>query len=157
MTSNNAFAARTCIVGVVVTNKSNMASHLPEAENLIGSNADMCSDVTGLSSSGSGDLFELSDRSNIYMHYNPPFWIWVDHNSHTAFRDVLHHFAYGLSWSPVALILIKDPLSPRRLCSPCTIISSASKCELNHLLYLHSWSFTVGIKLPSIARWFWTW
>ena len=30
---------------------------------LNGSNADMCSDVAGASISGSGDLFELSDRS----------------------------------------------------------------------------------------------
>ena len=36
----------------------------PEARNLSGSNAGMCSDVAGPSSSGSGDLFELSDRSN---------------------------------------------------------------------------------------------
>ena len=50
MTSNNAFAARTSIVGVVATNEYNMAS-------------DMCSDVAGPSSSGSGDLFELSDSS----------------------------------------------------------------------------------------------
>ena len=55
MTSNNAFAARTCIVGVVVTNESNMVSYFPEAGNLNGVNADMCSDVAGLSSSGSGD------------------------------------------------------------------------------------------------------
>ena len=33
MTSNNAFAARTCIVVVVVTNESNMASYFPEAGN----------------------------------------------------------------------------------------------------------------------------
>ena len=82
MASNNAFAAGTCIVGVVITNESNMASHFPEARNLHGSNADMFSDVAGPSSSGSGDLFELSglDRSNKnnpkslnkVMHYWPP-------------------------------------------------------------------------------------
>ena len=33
MTSNIAFMARTCIVGVLVTNKSNMAQYYPEAEN----------------------------------------------------------------------------------------------------------------------------
>ena len=49
---------------IVVTHESNMASYFPEAGNLNGSHADMCSDVTGRSSSGSGDLFELSDRSN---------------------------------------------------------------------------------------------
>ena len=36
-----------------------MASYFPEAGNLNGRNADMCSDVAGLSSSGSGDFFEL--------------------------------------------------------------------------------------------------
>ena len=45
MTSHNAFAARTCIVGVVITNESNMAWYFPEAGNLNGSNAGMCSDV----------------------------------------------------------------------------------------------------------------
>ena len=48
MASNNAFAARTGIAEVVVKNESNMASYqLPEAGNLNGSNADLCSDVTG--------------------------------------------------------------------------------------------------------------
>ena len=74
MTSIDAFAVRTCIVGVVVTNESNMASYFPEAGNLNGSNADMCSDVAGPSSSGSGDLFELSDRSNTtYFYYFPHY------------------------------------------------------------------------------------
>ena len=49
---------------VGVTNESNMASYFPEAENLNGSNADMCSDVAGPSSRGSGDLFDFSDRSS---------------------------------------------------------------------------------------------
>ena len=39
----------------------------PLAENL---NADMCSDMAGPSSSGSGDLFELSDRSNTMHRYS---------------------------------------------------------------------------------------
>ena len=39
-------------------------TYFPEAGNLIGSNADMCSDVARQSSSGSGDLFELSDGLN---------------------------------------------------------------------------------------------
>ena len=37
---NNAFAARTCIVGVVVKNECSMASYFHEAGNLNGSNAD---------------------------------------------------------------------------------------------------------------------
>ena len=49
---------------VVVTHDSNMASHFPEAGNLNGSNADTYSVVAGPSCSGSGVLFELSDRSN---------------------------------------------------------------------------------------------
>ena len=64
MTQNNTFSARTCIVAVVVTNEFNMATYFPEAGNLNGSNADKCSNVAGPSSSGSGDLFELSDRSH---------------------------------------------------------------------------------------------
>ena len=39
-----------------------MASYFPEAGNLKRINADMCSDVAGSSSSGSGDWFELLDR-----------------------------------------------------------------------------------------------
>ena len=85
MMSNNAFVARTCIVGVVVTSESNMAPYFPEAGNLNGINADMCSDVAGPSSSSSGDLFELSDmsRSHILTIYPatsttwPPSWIWA--------------------------------------------------------------------------------
>ena len=53
MTFNNVSATRTCIVGVIVTNESNMASYFPEAGNLNGSNAGMCSEVAGPSSSGS--------------------------------------------------------------------------------------------------------
>ena len=64
MTSSSAFAARTGIVGVVVTNESNMVSCFPEAVNLNGSDADMFSDVAGPSSIAVGDFFELSDRSN---------------------------------------------------------------------------------------------
>ena len=36
-----------------------MASYFPEAGNLNGINADMCSDVAGPSSSGSGDLLNF--------------------------------------------------------------------------------------------------
>ena len=63
MTSNIAFMARTCIVGVLVTNKSNMAQYYPEAENLNGINADICSYVAGPSSSGWSDLFSRAYRS----------------------------------------------------------------------------------------------
>ena len=49
-------------MGVEFTNELNMASYFPEAGNLNCSNADICSGVAGPSSSGSGDLFELSDR-----------------------------------------------------------------------------------------------
>ena len=59
---------------VVVTHKSNMASYFPEAGNLNGKNADMCSVVANPSSSGSGDLFEPSDRSQIpYFYYFPHY------------------------------------------------------------------------------------
>ena len=49
---------------VVVTHESNMAAYFPEAGNLNGRNVDLCFDVAGPSSSGSGNLFELSERSN---------------------------------------------------------------------------------------------
>ena len=64
------FSARTCILVVVVAHESNMASYFPEAGNFNGRNADMCSDLTGPPSSGSGDLFDLSDKSNTtYFYY----------------------------------------------------------------------------------------
>ena len=80
MTLNNAFAARKCVVGVVVTNESNVASYFPEAGNLNGSSADMCWDVAGPSTRGSDDLFEPSNETdpgslNRATHYWPPSWI----------------------------------------------------------------------------------
>ena len=42
---------------VVVMHEFNMASNFPEAGNLSGSNADMCSDVAEPSISGSGNFF----------------------------------------------------------------------------------------------------
>ena len=44
---NDAFAARACIVVVVVTHEFNMASYFPEAGILNGSNAEMCSYICG--------------------------------------------------------------------------------------------------------------
>ena len=73
MTSNNDFAAQTCIVVVVVMNKSNMALYFPEVGNLNGSNADMCSDVAEPSSSGLGDLFELG-KMKLLFYYVPHYW-----------------------------------------------------------------------------------
>ena len=64
-----------------------------------GSNADMCSDVAGPLSSGSGDLFELSDRSNktIILLFPPTtstsgrhLGFERDYNSHTAFGLCMH-------------------------------------------------------------------
>ena len=63
MTSNNAFAAQMCTVVVAVTNESNVASYFPEEGNLNDSNADLCFDVAGPSSSGSDDLYDLLDSS----------------------------------------------------------------------------------------------
>ena len=104
MMSNNAFAARTRIVGVVVTKESNMVSYFPEARNLNGSNADMISGVAKPSSSGSGDLLELSGKSRSCTFTISPTASTTgrhlgfdrDYNSHTAVRDVLRHFAQGL-------------------------------------------------------------
>ena len=56
-------SSKRCVKLLSLTHEFNMASYFPEAGNLNGSNADMCSDVAGPSISGSGDLFELSDRS----------------------------------------------------------------------------------------------
>ena len=56
--------ARTCSVVVAVKKEFIMQSYFSEAGDLNGSNADMCFDVAEPSSSGSGDLFEVSDRSN---------------------------------------------------------------------------------------------
>ena len=52
-----------CIVVVVVTHVFDMASYFPAKGNLNGSNAKICSDVAGPLISGSGDLFELLDKS----------------------------------------------------------------------------------------------
>ena len=74
MMSNNAFAAQTCIVGAVETNKCNMTLYFPQAGNSNGSIADMCSDVAGLSSSSSSYI---------------PFGFECGHNSHTVFYVIM--------------------------------------------------------------------
>ena len=51
-------------MGVVVTNKSKMASYFPGAGNLNGSDTEICFDVAGPSSSGSGNLEDHSESSN---------------------------------------------------------------------------------------------
>ena len=72
---NNAFTVRTCIVGVLVTNRNpmwiNMASYFLEAGNLNGSNDDMCSDVAEPSNSSSRDLFdfECGSRSRTFNSF----------------------------------------------------------------------------------------
>ena len=62
----------------------------------------MCSDAAMLSSSGPGDLFELSERSNTTPFYLiSPTTITTgvhlgferDFNYHTAFQGVLCHYA----------------------------------------------------------------
>ena len=57
-----AFAARNVHSGSCTESRTNSIGR-PEEENLNGSNADMSSDMAGPSSSGLGDLFELSDKS----------------------------------------------------------------------------------------------
>ena len=58
---NRPYAARTCIVVVVVTHetKRNVVSYFFKAGNLNGSYAYMCSDVAGSLRSGSEDLSTL--------------------------------------------------------------------------------------------------
>ena len=75
-----------------------MASYFPEAGNLNGSNSNMCSVVAGPSSSGSGDLFELSDRSRSHVLTIFPttsttgrhLGLERDDNSHSAFWALRH-------------------------------------------------------------------
>ena len=101
MTPNNAFTALTCSVVVVVTNEFNMASYFPEAGNLNGSNAVMCSNVAGPSSSGSEDLFDFGSSSRYRTFIISPtasatgrhLGFEHDYYSHTAFRGVLRHRA----------------------------------------------------------------
>ena len=79
MTPNNAFATRTCIVGVVVTNEFN--THFLEAGNLNGSNADMCRMWLG------GLVAQSSSTTGRHLGFER------DHNFHNAFRGVLRHHA----------------------------------------------------------------
>ena len=83
--------------GSCISNESTMASYFPEVGNLNGSNADICSDVAGPSSSGSGNLFELPDWSNetIILLFSP-LHFGFEHNSHTAFGTcyVITHKVY---------------------------------------------------------------
>ena len=75
MTSNNAFAARTCIVRSGSHERIQYGVVFPLPENFKnGSNADTSCDVAGQSSCGSGDLFELSDRSKILCFYYFPYY-----------------------------------------------------------------------------------
>ena len=78
MTSSNSLAARTYIVGVVVTNESNIASYFPVGENLDGSNADICSDVAGPSSSGSEVCLTLDLALDpIYIFYSIFYKLYI--------------------------------------------------------------------------------
>ena len=115
MTSNDDFVAPTCIVGVIVTNESNMASYLPEAGNSNGSNADMCPDEAGPSSSGSGDLFDFGSSFRSLTFTFPPtsnttgrhLGFERDYNSQTTFRDVLR-FMHKVYSASLRIILISD-------------------------------------------------
>ena len=81
-----------------------MASYFPEAANLNGSNADICSDVAGPWISGSGNLFELSDHRSRTFIISPSLVLVTgrhlgferDYNYHTAFRAyyVIVHEVY---------------------------------------------------------------
>ena len=99
MKLNNALAYWTCIVGVVVTNESYMASFFPEADNLNGNHADMCSNVAGPSSSASGNCLSLDQALTISPTTSTTgrnLGFARDYNSHTVFRGVSRHFVWGL-------------------------------------------------------------
>ena len=97
---------------VAVTHESNMASYFPEVGNLNGTNADMCSDVAGPSSSQvaargiflsfqTGQMlrsFTISPTTNTNGRH---LEFERDYNYHTAFRAcyVIMHTVYY--WSPV--------------------------------------------------------
>ena len=99
MTSNNAFATRTCIVVAVpvVTNEPNMASHFPEAGNFNGSNVE----VAGPSSSDRAiclsfhigqilrtfSIFPATSSTGRHLGFE------CDYLYHTAFWGVLRHHA----------------------------------------------------------------
>ena len=77
-------------------NESNMASYFPEAGNLNGSNADICSDVAGPSSSGWVICLSFQIGLDLVLLLFPPtasttgrhLGFGRDYNSHTAFRGV---------------------------------------------------------------------
>ena len=81
-----------------------MESYFPEARNLKGSNAEMCSDVAGPSSNGSGDLVGLLDRSRPRAFAISPTTSTTgrhlgferDYYSHTGFRGGLRHYASSI-------------------------------------------------------------
>ena len=78
-----------------------MASYFSEAGNLNGSNAYMCSDVAGPSSSGSGDLFDFGSSSrsrtftisSITSTTGLHFRFERDYKSYTALRGVFRRYA----------------------------------------------------------------
>ena len=85
---------------VVVINESNVGSYFHEVGNLNGGNADMCSDVAGLSSSSLGNLFDfgsssssctftISSTTSTTGHH---LGFECDYNFHTAFQGMLHHY-----------------------------------------------------------------
>ena len=106
---NNAFAARTCIVVVVVTLESNMASSFSWSRKF---KWQKCWRVLMwlTSSNGSGDLFKLSDRSNTtYFYYFPTtsttdrhLVFERDYNYHTTFRVLTLTWA-SANFQPCAL------------------------------------------------------
>ena len=88
--------ARMCIVGVLVTNESNMASYFCETRNLNGSNTDMCSDVAGPSAAARATclsiqigqiktLFRISSTTGRHLGFEH------DYSSHTASRGMSRH------------------------------------------------------------------
>ena len=102
-------------------NEYNMALYFPKAGNLNSSNAGMCSDVSGLLRSGSGNLFELSDSSRSRTFTISPTTSAIgchlvfehDYNYHTAFQGLFLCIMYksviillGLSPSKPILILL---------------------------------------------------
>ena len=95
------FCGSNGIVGVVVTNDSNMVSFFPEVGNLNGSNANICSDVAGhqvavraicfdFGSSSRSRTLTISTTISTTDRY---LGFGRDYNYYTPLRGVLCHYA----------------------------------------------------------------
>ena len=101
MMSNNSFTAQMYIVGVVVTNESNMVSYFPKEGNLNGVMLTCIVMWLGSRVTAWVICLTLDLASDLVLLLFPPLLSTTghhvgfnrDYNSHSAFRGVLHHYA----------------------------------------------------------------